>query len=822
LNPVSRLYEKEVRLHKRQTIVHWLQCSGLFQVVAFAFHLLSSLQLGDAAPFVEQLSPPVVCRGETTQVEITGQELDGAIELWTSLPGVTLRAKVKGTSEAERAVFDVEVPLDTPLGLYGLRVATRSGLSNVHVFLVDGLPIQTRESQASSKSAEENSAMKIELPASITGICREAAIDRYLIDVQAGQDVSFEVVGNRFGKDYDPLVIVRDQRGRRIVERDNDAGLFFDCRFSHTFETTGTYTVEVRDARFKGNPTWHYVLRMGDFPAAQVAIPSSIKPGGDAVLQLPEVPHPNIEVASRPGLRAGWFFGEFRKASGKMATWIPLHVDNNAAQVESEPNDVAEKANLVALPLAICGVLQTPGDVDHFHLELTKGQSVSVLGVASILGSPADLELVMFHPTGSEAKRVDDISVREGSDTWTMDAMFDFTAREDGLHILRVGDLAGDGGPAFAYRVEVTTSGAKLSLKSEVARITLPQGTYQPIPLKITRSGFAGPISLELRGAPTGVSLEPNTIPEDATEFVCHLMADDSAALSLSTLQIVGHWESEDPVKGSVEAIAVTHPLLDRRIKSKDLILFALRADQVQLPPSLTTRIALMVTSPAPFDVQLPDRLVSVTKYIDAKFPIQTTRNAGFGQPISFTGNGGQIGDESEERSNIFLQFTTATDEMPNVAGLVFNRILTRYEKFRVNFSATAEHEGRRITLNRTFEMDVKAAFAPASEMPTVELQPGETTTVRMLANRATGFTGAVTMAATPLAGFSHPKVIEIPAGQDHFDFQLTADADTAPRQYQLRFTASGQVGKYEESINGPIMSIDVKKPPEEKKPAAK
>src|SRR5581483_10917621 len=104
-------------------------------------------------------------------------------------------------------------------------------------------------------------------------------VDRFAVDVTAGQRVSLEVVGNRLGKDVDPLVTIRDAQGRLVAERDNDPGLYFDCRFEHTFAAPGTYLVELRDARYFGPEHGYYVLRLGRFPTARVAVPAAVRPG---------------------------------------------------------------------------------------------------------------------------------------------------------------------------------------------------------------------------------------------------------------------------------------------------------------------------------------------------------------------------------------------------------------------------------------------------------------------------------------------------------------------------------------------------------------
>ena len=232
--------------------------------------------------FIEHLSPPVLQRGVTTRIEVCGSDTAEAIGIWSSLPAEVFQARsvsnVEGNSKG--AVFDVELGRTAPLGLYGLRLATRSGLSNVHLFLIDELSVTqhpTGEPEGVSPRTGGNPSSKVQgltppgspiamvkLPACITAPCRPAAIDSYAITVEKGQRVAFEVIGSRLGKDYDPLVRVRDAKGKVVAECDNSVGLFFDCRFAHTFAEAGTHTVEVRDSRFEGHAAWHYVLRMGD------------------------------------------------------------------------------------------------------------------------------------------------------------------------------------------------------------------------------------------------------------------------------------------------------------------------------------------------------------------------------------------------------------------------------------------------------------------------------------------------------------------------------------------------------------------------------
>ena len=749
--------------------------------------------------FVEHLSPPVLRRGAVTRLEVNGTETGGAVGLWTSLPAELLSVR-RIEAAGPAAVFDVELKSGAPLGLYGLRLATRSGLSNVHLFLIDELPLTVRGSELPNEAVQV-----LPLPACVTAVCRPAGVDRYSITVQSGQRVAFEVIGNRLGKDYDPLVQIRDGKGRLVAQGDNSVGLFFDCRFAHTFSEAGTYTVEVRDTRYEGHPTWHYVLRMGDFPEARVAIPSSVQ---TVVSQLQKISFPQV-----PGLMAlvgspvtphqGYFFQEVRREPSSVATWVPLMATDLPSQLEAEPNNTMETATLVTVPSTLNGVLEKSGDKDWFAFELTQGQKLNIQGVARAIGSAADLELVLFDADGREVRRVDDTELDEGSVT--------FNAGKAGKHRLQVRDLARDGGPEFAYRIDVRAGEPQVQILAEVADLTVPRGTYQPLPLKITRTEFNGEIRLELRGAPAGITLEPNVIPAGVTEFVGRVIAAESVPEGLSTLQVVGTAALE--AGATLQTFVKTKPLVDRQLKNVDLQIYALRDDQRHLPPSLTDQIALMVTPPAPFQVELPNEVVKLTRYQTAEFPIATTRTAGFGLPITFIVQGGQIGEERQERNQVYARFTPATVDRLTTSGTFFNRILTNLNKHRVELTATSEADGRRVNLFRTFTLEIQSAFQPTIEplLPTVD--PGGSVRVKFLANRVVTFDGPVTFNLTPQSGLQFPETVTIPRGELVTEIEIKVDPKLNPGRHNLRVEASGFVGKYEESFNLQNIQIEVKKP---------
>lgn len=832
------------------------RCSLLRQWLVSAFVVFIGANTAFSQAFIEHLSPPVLQRGATTRIEVFGSDTAEAIGLWSSLPADVIRVRTVSDTDrnSKAAVIDVELAPEAPLGIYGLRLATRSGLSNVHLFLVDEIAVTKRADtptsqsgakagsnygEVSGKSVPPTEVVPVKLSACITAPCRPATIDSYAIVVDRGQRVAFEVIGNRLGKDYDPLIRVRDAKGKMVAECDNSVGLFFDCRFAHTFAEAGTYTVEVRDSRFEGHPTWHYVLRMGDFPEARVSVPSAVRIGEATLLTFPQTAGLQLPIDLPSNRHQGVFFQEVRRSPNELATWFPLAITDLPTHLEVEPNDTIETATPVAgereqkVPASLNGVLGKPGDVDWFAFELAKDQKLNIQGFARTIGSAADLELIMFDADGREVRRVDDTELDEAS--------FAFNAGKAGVYRLQIRGVARDGGPEFAYRVEVRAGGPQFQLLSEMSDLTIPQGTYQPLALKVTRTEFKGEIRLELRGAPAGVTLEPNVIAADATEFVGRIKAAVTTPQGLATLQVVGTAappvaevvrlqtggaNTVDAAKpefrslttsatdaAKINVVAKTKPLIDRQLKNVDLIPYALREDQRHLPPSLTDQIALMITPPPPFDVELPEQLVQLTRYQTAEFPIVTTRSPGFASPITFTVAGGQIGVEREERNQLYARFQPATPERLTTSGAFFNRILTNLAKHRVDLTATAELNGQRVNLVRTFTLEVQSAFKPtiSPELPSTE--PGGTIRIKLLANRVATYDGPITFTLGPQPNFSFPETVTVPKGEPSVDVDIKVDPKLNAGRHNIRLQVAGFVGKYEESLNLPGISIEVKNP---------
>jgi hypothetical protein len=765
---------------------------------------------------VESVSPPVIERGKTTRVTFIGTDLAPGLDVWHSLAKGSLTAKPI-SSESGKLVFDITASADAPVGVCGLRVATRDGLTNAVLFHIEDLPTWDRGHPGRTLDRGQDGRGPREalpLPACVWGTFREGTLDRYTIAVAAGERVSFECIANRLGKDADPMITIRDSAGKFVAERDNDPGLCFDFRFEHLFEKAGTYTLEVRDARLRASEHNHYILRVGKFPVERVALPSAI-----------------ADASRLPGL----FFANTKRPGDQGSSWLPMSVadgpitvargfdearDNALSQATSGPAQLAFlwsptrvnpfqpldklitigrlQAAPATVPGMLCGVLRKPGQRAAFAFKLDKGQRIFVKGEAKSLNSPADIELMLVDRFGREQRRGNEPP--NGGDI-----ALDFTANAPGEYGLVVHDVLRDGSDAHTFQLTVRSDPFPPTLTAEVEGLTVPQGSYQTVPILVTRTGPAGPIKLSLLGAPTGLKLTPTEIPETTNAIVCKLEADAGTPLGVHTIQIVAEC-------GREKVLVRARPLIDKKLQNVDLIPIALREDQTRLPPSLTDRFAVQITPPSPFTFELPEKLVTLPRYQSAPIPVVTTRIPGFDGPITFQAVGGQLTEKNEGRTRVYADFPEATAKQPSISGVVVSKILSNVAKSRIDVTATGTHQGRRVSLTRTFELDLITAFRFAPEPVKIALLPGESATVNLAIDRHKSFDGPVAIHFNPMQGIEYPEMVTVPKGQNSVEFTVKAMMDAQPRKQGLSANASGDVAGFEEELRGSPVEIEIKK----------
>ena len=255
-------------------------------------------------------------------------------------------------------------------------------------------------------------------------------------------------------------------------------------------------------------------------------------------------------------------------------------------------------------------------------------------------------------------------------------------------------------------------------------------------------------------------------------------------------------------------------PLVDRQLTNVDLIKYALRDNQRWLPPSVTNRLALQITPPIPFAVDLAEPTGDIySRYQQAEVKIQTSRMTGFETPIELSRRpGGQLGQESQGRRQVFGRFPVALATTANVVATVHSRSQAQELKELVDVTAITKDGNRSITLVRSFLLDVRPAFAITLDPAIGAASPlGIVGHSKSPSNASASFSGPVTIEPVMTPGITLPEKITIATDQSSVDVDVAVSVDLKPGKRKIRLPATGQVNGFQEEPRAIEIEIDVK-----------
>jgi len=464
------------------------------------------------ATTLSHVSPSGLVPGETVQVQAIGGALHDATTLWTNIPGAvcTLEApkpaaptkdkdgKPPAQNKAEppkpdpsRARFQVKLPAGTPLGIYGVRVVTAHGTSNVRLVMVDDLPTIFESNNKSLATAQV-----VKPPVAIEGAAEAETFDYFKFRAEAGQRISIEAVARRLGSGLDPVIRLLNADGRELAVVDDDESAGADARLTYTFKQAGDYVVQLGDNRYAGGATYRYRLRLGDFPLLVASYPLGAQAGTKATVQgvgtsVDKLDPIKLDVPKQAD--GGQMIVAAKYAAGQGSGLATLAVAAGSEQVEAEPNDEAEKATPITTTGGINGRFEKPKDRDLYRFTAKKGDKLRFSGQTRRLGSPTDLYLKILSADGKTTHA-------ENDDLGLEESAVEYTPTADGTFLLAAEDLLRRSGPQYVYRIECGKAAPGFTLGLDVEKLDIPSGGIGKAKITPVRQGYTGPLKFRVEG----------------------------------------------------------------------------------------------------------------------------------------------------------------------------------------------------------------------------------------------------------------------------------------------------------------------------------
>ena len=443
-------------------------------------------------PVIRSITPLALRPGMTNVVTVRGDRLNGPIALWSGFPAMIEREVAE---EPNHFVWRVTPASTLKPGWGVIRLLTTNGLSSFYPVLLDDVELDAKSDhlrRARGKSAATRAVKDLSIPGAIDGIVEAEKSERFELDLKRGQRVIIDAVAHRFSSSLDPVLRLTDARGREMGFCDDDPLLGRDSRLRFKAPAKGRYGLELRDINYQGGSNYFYHLRVAKGPAP-----------GWRLAPMHGLSRAALEGTAPPGLR------------------------------EREPNDRADQAQPIGIPVRIVGRFETKNDRDLYSFEVRKDEKVSFRSRTRRLGSPCDAFMRLLSST--------EVLLAETKVSDTNDAALNHTFKEAGQVLLEVTELTGQAGPGRNYEVLVARFQPTFELRVDTETAQGAPGREFELKVSAVRQEYEGSIRLDVVGLPAGVELAGAEVPEKKNETTLKIkLPEDCAAGQMFHFRVVG------------------------------------------------------------------------------------------------------------------------------------------------------------------------------------------------------------------------------------------------------------------------------------------
>ena len=555
-------------------------------------------QPAPALPEVASTSLFGLQSGQTTTLVIRGANLlpDPVVLLPFPLEKQVLRPS------ASPGQIEVELTLapSVSAGTYALRVQTPHGVSGAVPIAVDALP------QSPIAAVGDN---PLALPAAVSGTLSGQDRVRIPFTGQAGQRIVADLECRRLGAEMLPVLELKNAQGTPLSIEWGHRQYAGDARIEVRLPADGLYAIELHDLSYKAPGRNPFRLKLGDLKLVDRVLPPVATAGTRRDVRLLG---PGLDPAAAATIDLQQAFPGTQQilplADPAIIGPVPGVTASEGTEVVEEPQSAPALQTIDArfptaphIPLGISGQIAQPGEIDTYLLQVKPGMTLSLLAETQ----PFDSPLV---PQISVHKQPEGTLLAISEDKPNLNYAVPANTNEVRVALR---DLNGEGGAGYIYRLRVLPAGQPdFSLAVDAARLPLARDGSTVVRVDVARQGYAGPIQLQVAGAPE-IALSPQQIPAGVTKAFVTLSStstDASPAAILRDMQILG--ESE----------GVTPPL--RRAAQSPV------DDRLAMVAGYRTDLAAVLTAPTGVSLELGTLPAAIFKGTEIGIPVSASAPA--------------------------------------------------------------------------------------------------------------------------------------------------------------------------------------------------
>ncbi len=580
-------------------------------------------------------------KGTTVEVIVGGQSLSDVTGVYINGKGVTgsivekipvdvkaknLRTKEQDIPQLEEMVrVRINIDKKADIGIRDFRLVSENGFTN-RIFFEVGELSEVKEVEPNDKPA--NAFRLAALPAVVNGQIMPGERDYFRFSATKGQTIVCQTkarilipyLADAVPGWFQPVLTLRTDAGEEVAYND-DFGDSPDPVIICNIPQTGEYTLEIKDAVYRGREDFVYRVSIGQLPFIR-----SIYPIGGRVGEKTEVTLDGVNLSKnqlKVKVKKGSDSKIYLTAAGKglHSNRVAFATTSNMELSENEYNGFSNPL-FVPVNTTVNGKIMKPGEEDWYLIEAKKGENVVLSVLAHRLGSLLDADITLYNEFNKVLAQVDDTQDRsEGLETFHADPQMIYKCLKNGKIFIRIRDVLGKGGPGYGYRFSVGKPSPDFDLRINPSNLIINQsGTASFTVFALRKFNFTEEINLKLSGLPSGFIFSNSTIQKGQNQLRMTVTAPSQAKTGALDLKIAGSAETNgvrverkaEPVEELMQAFLYQH----------------------LLP---TSDFLATVVPPLPFNIShaIPaDSILILTKENSIIFKVKVDRTADFKLPV--------------------------------------------------------------------------------------------------------------------------------------------------------------------------------------------
>jgi hypothetical protein len=505
-------------------------------LAAFLLAVPARAQLPHAR--LDRLFPLGGSAGSSVIVTVEGKDLDELTGLHFDRPGFRAE-RLKGNE------FRISIPADALPGTVEVRTIGKFGISGGRLFAVSKGVTEVMEKEPNDTAA---TAQKVPIDCAINGRSDNDGDDFFRFPARKGQRTVIDCQALRLDSTLRAALVLSDASGKELA-RSTPYYQRTDPLLDFVAPADGDYLVQLHDATYAGGQPYRLIISTR--PHVENVFPLAVRPGETTTLtvlgrNLPGgKPYPGGKVLDRdleqvsfpftapkgdershgrfdflfhPGsssakMRGFQFFP--KELTGALTPITLVHAEAPVT-LEREPNDSAEKAQEITLPTVVCGRFDRPGDADWYTFTAKAGEAIRIDLLCERLELPGDPFVLITDDKGREVAQFDDHGISYNAlALYNRDPFGTFNVPATGRYRLLVQERYRNGGPRYQYVLNIgkaTPDFFPVAFHETNPDPTCPllrRGGSAFLEVCLNRRDFNGPVVIEAKGLPPGVSCPP-------------------------------------------------------------------------------------------------------------------------------------------------------------------------------------------------------------------------------------------------------------------------------------------------------------------------